>query len=217
MGTARSDPALQHAVAPSAQWLWALLSFSGWVAATAITLPVAAVVPDAAVRFDLAVWILLTAGVSLAVVLASGRAVFGAWPSVRPIALAVPLIGVALAIAEELLLHEWAEARFGYYDSEMVWWTAALSGLVVATSIASFGTLVAPSGARFAPMVCQALATLGIVLIVASNVDGLSNGIRPESVPLAIAIGLTGVYAASAMLGSWLFAARRGEVSASHQ
>ena len=164
--------------------------------------------PAGSLRTDIAAWIVLTAGVSVAVVLASGRAVFGTWLPVRPLAVAVPLIGVAVAVAEELLLHEWAEARFGHYDSELVWWTAALSGLVVATSIACFGTLVAPHGARLAPMVCQALATLAVAIVVASNLDGLRDGVRPESVLLATAVGLCGLYAVAATLGSWLIAWR---------
>ncbi len=196
------------AIGPSRQWLWALLSFTGWITATAVTLPLAALVPQGSVRADLGVWILLTGGASLAVVLGSARVVFGAWLPVRAIAVAVPFIGVTLAIAEELLLHEWAEARFGYYDSDMVWWTAVLSGLVVATSIASFGTLVAPRGARLAPMICQALGTVAIALVVMSNVEGLSDGIRPESVPLAITVGLTAVFAAGAMITSWILVLR---------
>lgn len=187
----------------SDQWLWALLSFAGWLAATGATLPVAsAISPASPVRVDLAVWMVLTMVVSLAVVVVSARVVFGTWPRVGSLAVLVALVGVALAIAEELLLHDWAEARFGHYDAQLVWWTASLSGLMIATSIAAFGTLVAPRGARLAPMVCQAVGTLAIVLVLATNIDGLADGIRPESIPLAIAMSLCGVFAVAATAGA---------------
>jgi hypothetical protein len=70
---------------------------------------------------------------------------------------------------------------------------------------------VAPLGARLAPIICQALGTLAIVLVVASNVDGLSDGIGPASVPLAIAVGSSAAWAIGALLVScvWPFSRRR--------
>lgn len=202
----------------SDQWLWALLSFVGWIAATAATLPVAsAISPPSLVRVDLAVWMVLTVLISLVVVLVSARVVFGVRLRVSPVAIVVSVIGVSLAVVEELLLHEWAGARFGYYDADLVWWTASLSGLVIATTIASFGTLVAPRGARLAPLVCQAVGAVAIVLVLATNVEGLADGIRPQSVPLAIAMGLCGLFAVGVTLGSILAgrARRQGETSRS--
>jgi hypothetical protein len=192
------------------QWLWAALSFVGWIAATGVTLPIAALVsPGVAVRVDLAIWILLSGAISCVLVAVAGRAAFGAWPRVRVGAFAVAATGVALAASEEILLHEWAEARFGYYDSEMVWWTAGLSELVVATSVASFGVLVAPVRARVAPMLCQAVGVVAVVLVVGSNVEGLADGIRPESVPLAVAVGLCLVYVLVAVAVGWIDRGRR--------
>lgn len=172
-----------------------MLSFIGWIASTAITLPLAsAISPAAPVRVDLAAWIVLTMALSLGIVLSAARLVFGAWPRVRLVAVLVAVSGAALAVVEELLLHAWAEARFGVYHAQLVWWTASLSGLVIATTIASFGVLVAPAGARLAPMLCQALGVAAVALVVGSNAAGLTDGIRAESIPLATAVGLSLVY-----------------------
>jgi uncharacterized membrane protein YraQ (UPF0718 family) len=58
-------------------------------------------------------------------------------------------------------------------------------------------------------MFCQALGVVGVVLVVGSNVEGLADGIRPESLPLAVAVGLCLVYVLVAVAVGWIDRGRR--------
>lgn len=187
---------------PAAAWLWAALSIAAWFASLWIALPVASPVAElgaglfpAGIRWDLAVFLALNAGVSMLAVLAIGRRLLGEQVKVGWATLVLPFIGVALAIAIELLLHQWAEARFGLYDAELVWWTAGLSFIVVLTAVGIFGVLVAPRAAIVPPLIGLVAAAAIVCLVVLSNVAGLADGIEPASWPLAISVGLAAVYA----------------------
>ena len=156
---------------------------------------------DLGTRLDLALFLLLISLFGSLAALASARLVFGRWPAVPPVAILVAGVGVALAIAVELALHEWARVRFGsYYDPDMVGWTAGLAYALALSAAVSFAVLIAPHGAAEPPLLGAIGLAVPIWLAVGLNVPGLLDGIELESWPLAILVGLSGVYALAAVL-----------------
>jgi len=123
--------------------------------------------------------------------------------TVSALSLVVALLGIALGVGIEVALHEWAERRYGYYDPELVSWTAALSALVVLTALGAFGVLIAARRAVVGALVALGIVAIGVLAVVASNVPGLGDGVAPESWPLAVLVGLSGAYAvAAAVVGA---------------
>ena len=155
-------------------------------------------------RIDLALWLLCFGALGLLGVLVAARLAFRRWLPVRAEHLALAALGIAIAIGVELALHEWAEASIGFYEWDLVGWTAGLSFSVVVLAIALFGLAVAPSGAGSPPKLGTRLAVVLVLFIVLSNVPVLEDGIGPHSWPLVISIVLAGVYAiAGATIASW--------------
>ena len=192
----------------AAPWQWAALSVVAWIASffTAFLLMAAArtlglLVGDPfGLRVDLGFLLALHGLLAAGGVLGAGRLVFERLPLPDARHLVLPAAGLALAIAVELGLHEWAEARFGYYDAEMVCWTAGLSLALVALAVATFATQVAPRSSALPPLLAQVAAATIVALIALSNVGGITNGIEPESWPLAILVGLAAAYATGAVV-----------------
>jgi hypothetical protein len=187
-----------------APWLWAALSVAVWVASFFVAFTVLAgasmiglLVPDVGgLRTELAVLLGLYGILAASGALAAARLVFRRWPAVGARDAIVPLIGLALAMAVELGLHAWTTSRFTYYDWDMVGWTALLSFMLVALAVATLAVLVAPRGSALPPLVAQVAGAMLVGLIVLSNVGGITDGVEPESWPLAILVGLSAVYAA---------------------
>lgn len=189
-----------HAAAP---WLWAALTIVGLVVAffaacgVAVTVHSWGLFPDAgpgSLRLDLAGLLCLAGAFGMGAVLVAGRVAFGCWLGVRPSHVVLPVIGVAVGIGVELALHEWAEASIGFYDWDFIGWTAGLSFSVVLVAIARFGVTVAPPGAAIPPSIGLGVSATLVVLIVLSNVPELEDGVGPNSWPLAILVGLCGLY-----------------------
>ena len=188
----------------SAPWAWGAMSTAAWIASFFVAFGVMAgagtlgLLPSdlGGLRADLAVFLALFGIIAAAGAIGAGRLAFGRWPAVRAQDALVPLIGLALAVAVELALHEWADARFGYYDAEMVWWTAGLSITMVALAVATFAAVIAPRGSALPPLLAQVVAATVVGLIVLSNVGGITDGIEPASWPLAVLVGSCGLYAA---------------------
>jgi hypothetical protein len=181
-----------------AAWVWAALSFIAWLATYGLALPLAGVFsPDlAGLRWDLAIVHVVNGIVSLALVYWIGRGLIGpAGVRFHLGALVLPGIAIGLAAAVDLALHAWAVARFGYFDSDLIWWTAGLSSLVMLAGLALFGIGVAHGRAAVPPACAAVLLAAGILLVGWSNVPGLADGLPAESWPLAIAVGLSAVYA----------------------
>ena len=191
-----------------ATWRWAAVSAIAWIASffTAFLLMAAAgtvglLVSDPfGLRVDLAFLLALHGLLAAGGVLGAGRLVFERWLFTDTRALVLPGGGLALAIAVELGLHEWAEARFGYYDADMVWWTAGLSFALVALAVATFAAQVAPRSSALAPLLAQMAAATIVALIVLSNVGGIRDGIDSDSRGLAMLVGLSGGYAVAAVV-----------------
>jgi hypothetical protein len=150
-------------------------------------------------RLDLAALLALFGILAAGGVLAAARLAFGGWPRVHGMATVAPLMGVALAMTVELSLHEWTDARFSYYDWDMVGWTALLSVLLVTLAVATFAVLIAPRSAALLPMLGQVAAATVVGIIVLSNVAGITDGVEPESWTLAVLVGLSAAYAIAAV------------------
>ena len=194
-------------------WIWGISLVMGWTVAflaafgIASTLGSAGVWPagEAVARLDLAALGITMAVLGTVVVLASCRLVFGCWPTVRVWHIAVLLVGVGLAVAVELALHEWARVHIGQYEFDHMGPTAFLASLVLFVAAASFATLIAPVDAEWPPLLAAGLATLLIVVVLVGNVPGLNDGIEPESWALAVLIGISAAYS----LGCVVLGARR--------
>jgi len=103
-------------------------------------------------------------------------------------------IGIGLSAVVHVVLQQWEIERFGYPDPEFVGWTAALFGVLIGQATAHFGSQIAPRKSRGWPTAATVVGAAIGSLIVVSNLPGLEDGIRPESVPLAIWIAASGVY-----------------------
>ena len=155
-------------------WIWGISLVMGWTVAflaafgIASTLGSAGVWPagEAVARLDLAALGITMAVLGTVVVLASCRLVFGCWPTVRVWHIAVLLVGVGLAVAVELALHEWARVHIGQYEFDHMGPTAFLASLVLFVAAASFATLIAPVDAEWPPLLAAGLATLLIVVVL---------------------------------------------------
>jgi hypothetical protein len=168
----------------------------------ATTLLSRGLMPDLAIglRFDLAVFLLLWGVFGMIGVLVAARLAFSRWLQVQARDLALPAIGIAVAIAEELALHEWAEASIGFYEWDFIGWTAALSFVLVGLAVALFGVAIAPPGAERPPTIGMKLAAALVLFIVVWNVPDLLDGIGPHSWPIAVLIGASGLYAGAAVV-----------------
>jgi hypothetical protein len=168
-------------------WAWVLVSFVGWALThlavllllsmlfSQLSLPHGMMLGTAAVASTL---------VGAAVALLAGRLAFGRL--LGPSALAWLLVGsgALLSGGVQIALVEWAVARQGYFDPEMIGPTVFLFATLSGTTVAAFGAFVAPRLARTAASLA---ALVGVVLslgIVVLNAPGLEGGVAPESVPL---------------------------------
>lgn len=150
---------------------------------------------DISLRWDLAFLNGTMGTLGLVAVLAVGRLVFGSSPRVRPWHLLIPIIGFAISIAQELILHEWVEVHIGQYDFDHVAPTAVLSWTTILVAVSVFAGLVAPRGSALPPRLSLLAAASIVLLITVMNAPGLADGIEPESWTLAILIGLSAIYA----------------------
>jgi hypothetical protein len=197
-----------ESVRAGAPWTWAGLSLAGLVLAflaafgIAITLLSRGLMPDAAtgLRVDLALFLLLWGSFSIVGVLVAARLAFSRWLEWQARSLGLPALGIALAIAEELALHEWAEASIGFYDWDFIGWTAALSFCLVGLAVALFGISIAPRASGRPPAIAMKLAAALVLFVVLWNVPALLDGIGPHSWPIATLVGASGLYAAAAVL-----------------
>ena len=176
---------------------WAGLSVAASCVAFAMLLPVTGWL---ALPHSVEVTILTGAwgALSLVAVLLSARLVFGRWLPVGPPALVIGVTGVGIATMLEFALLEWTRARFGYPDPDFVGWTAWLFALLVLLAMAALASFVAPLGGASVPRMATIVAAAAAILLVALNVRGLGDGIDADSWPLALLVGLAGLYAVSA-------------------
>ena len=111
-------------------------------------------------------------------------------------AIVAAVTGIVLSAIFHVVLQQWTIARFGYMDADYIGWTAGLFAVLIGFAAAAFGVNVAPRHAVGWPLACVVLGFALTAVIVAANVPGLADGIDPESWPLAVWLGISGLYAA---------------------
>ena len=185
-------------VTPGRGLTWAALSFALFVAALLAIFPISAVlnlfgeIPHAAL---MALWSVSWGVLSVLGVVLAAQLAFGTWLRPRPLGLGIAAVGIALSTVLIVVLEQWAIARYGYWDPDLIGSTVALSALLIGLSTAAFGAFAAPRRHIGWPLVAVSLGFATTASVVASNVPGLADGIRPDSWPLAVVIGLCGLYA----------------------
>jgi hypothetical protein len=186
------------------RWAWAAISTLGYVATGFAALVVISTleglgllafaepkVHGVGLALQVALWGVLAA----LIVVASARLLLGA--ALRAGAGAISLVGAGLVVAAltQYVLYDWVMAKFGYYVPEYIGWTIGLPAAIVAVSVAGFSVIAVPDRSTvLPPLIALATAAAGVGFIVASNVGGLTDGIRPASVPLAIMVGAAGAF-----------------------
>lgn len=178
--------------------VWTVLSFVLFVAAAFAIFPVSTVLRpfvETTHAMDMALWSIVWASLAAFGAVLAARAAFGSWPRIGVGAVIVLLTGTALSVGVHVTLQSWAAARFGHFDPDSIGWTAGLFGILVGLATAAFGVFVAPRGASVWPLAFVLLGSAGVVLVLASNLPGLADGLGPESWPLAAWLGASGLYA----------------------
>lgn len=103
--------------------------------------------------------------------------------------------GITLSATVHVVLQQWAIARFGYMDADYIGLTAGLFAVLIGLATATFGVLVAPRGTAAWPLTFVLLGATLAILTILGNAPGLTDGIEPQSWPLAIWLGISGLYA----------------------
>ncbi|HEY7525579.1 MAG TPA: hypothetical protein VIA82_01960 [Candidatus Limnocylindria bacterium] len=98
-------------------------------------------------------------------------------------------------------------------DADYIGWTAGLFAVLIGLAVAAFGVFVAPRHAVRWPLACVVFGFALTAVIVAANVPGLSDGINPESWPLAIWLGISALYAGIVTVASVMKARALGATS----
>ena len=184
-------------ISPARGLIWAVLSFAIFVAALFATLPILAVVNwlgDLPHLAEMAAWSLVWGGLSLIGVVVAARLAFGAWLPVHPPGVMIAVVGVALSAVVHVVLQEWEIARFGVPEPEYVGWTAGLFAVLIGLAVAVLGVFLAPKPAIGWPVSAVLLGAAGVAVILVINIPGLADGIADDSWPLAIWVGLSGLY-----------------------
>ncbi len=185
-------------LSPSRSLTWAALSFTGFIASLFAVLPFIAgmeLVWNAPHLAQMGAWSLVWGVLSALGVLVAARLSFGAWLRPRPLGIGILAVGLGLSAIVNVVLQQWEITRFGITEPELVGLTAGLFAMLIGVAVAGFGAFLVPRQLIGWPVAAVVLGSVATVLIVASNLPGLSDGIGAESWPLAIWVGLAGVYA----------------------
>jgi len=183
---------------PARGLAWTALSFVFFVAALFAALPVFAAVKlvwDTPHLVEMAAWSPIWGFLAVLGVLVASQLALGAWVRPPAVAIGIAAVGIGLSAVVNVVLQQWEMARFGITEPELVGPTAGLFAVLIGLAVAGFAAFVAPRRLIGWPLAAMALGFLGVAIIVASNVPGLADGIGPDSWPLAIWVGLSGVYA----------------------
>ena len=185
-------------VTPQRGLAWASLSLVFFVAALFAALPLLAAVKlvwDAPHLAEMAIWSPVWGILSILGVLLAAQLALGAWLRPPPIAIGIAAVGIGLSAVVNVVLQQWEMNRFGITEPELVGPTAALFAVLTGLAVAAFAAFLAPRRLIVWPLAAVALGCLGVAIIVVSNLPGLSDGIAAESWPLAIWVGVSGLYA----------------------
>jgi len=177
---------------------WASLSLVFFVAALFAALPLLAAVKlvwDAPHLAEMAIWSPVWGILSILGVLVAAQLALGAWLRPPAIAIGIAAVGLGLSAVVNVVLQQWEMTRFGITEPELVGPTAALFAVLTGLAVAAFGAFLAPRRLIGWPLAAVVLGFLGVAVIVVSNIPGLRDGIAAESWPLAVWVGISGLYA----------------------
>ena len=198
---------------PRAGAIWAALSFIAFALALVLSLPILGFLTWTLAlphRSSLAAWPLVWGTFSIVACILAAELVFALRPRITTRALAVAAGGLGLAAGTQLALFEWSVARYGRIDPELVGWTGWAFAVMVALATAGFGVLIAPGRSVAWPAAVALVASVATIAIGASNLGGLTDGPGASTWPLAVALGMDGLYAL-AIAGISMVALRGGQ------
>ncbi|TME55081.1 MAG: hypothetical protein E6I60_06970 [Chloroflexi bacterium] len=107
--------------------------------------------------------------------------------------LAFTLAGVALAAAFQLALQQWAAGRLGY-SHDLIGLTILVPCWAVGLAISVFALHQAPAPGRSLVRVGGLACVVTALAIIATNVKGAADGVRPDSWVPAMLLMLIAVY-----------------------
>lgn len=190
---------------PAAPIAWAVMSFTAFVMSlfgAVGLLGVVRIAFPASHLAEIAAWSILWGIIALIGVVLAARVAFGRWLTLPPVGLTLAAAGIGISATVHVVLQQWAEVRFGYYDAEFVGWSAGLFVVLVGLSVSAFGVFLAPRGAAWWPLAFVVAGALGVLIIALNNFPGIRDGLAPESGPLAAWLAISTLYALVAGVAS---------------
>lgn len=133
------------------------------------------------------------------------RLVLGQVAILHQAALVAAGVGLAIAAALEVALHDWAVDKFGYFEPDLMGPTVMLPLGLAPLAVAMFGVAVAPPAFDLAPRIAVIAGGLTAMAVVALNLPGTLDGIAPRAIALAVVLASVPAY----VLVSWAIALRR--------
>jgi hypothetical protein len=109
-------------------------------------------------------------------------------------ALAALVGGLALAALTTYALHEQVRLRMGWFDPDYAGWTLLAIPALVGLAIATWASTAIPRRDRTPLAVLGGAGALTFGLSAATNLPGLADGLRDESVPLAAVLLIDGAW-----------------------
>lgn len=162
-----------------------------------------AFVPDHGM--ELAAFIVTWGVLGMAGAASLGRLILGQVEIVHRDALCASGVGLALAAVLQVVLHDWAVAKLGYYEPDVIGPTVMLPLGLAPFAVALFGVAVAHPAFDLAPRIAVIAGGLMAMGAVALNIPGTLDGIEARSIALAVVLASVPAY----VLVSWAIALRR--------
>lgn len=106
----------------------------------------------------------------------------------RPSAARLLAVGLVIAATTQLLVLEFARLRYGYVDTEYVGMIIFVPPAIVAVALATWAAMAIPSPDRAELIALAAIGAIGFALATVPSLGGLSDGIDPASLPLAVSL-----------------------------
>lgn len=192
-------------------WIWAAATVAWLVPAALLALGVLAVVrvvwpgfvPDHGM--ELAAFIATWGVLGMAGAAAMARPLVGEVAIRHRAAIVAAGIGLAIAAALQVALHDWAVTKLGYYEPDIIGPTTLLPFGLAPLAVALFGIALAPHVLDLAPRLSVVTGGLLALVIVALNLPGTVDGIAPRAVPLAMALAVSALW----VVGACWIAVRR--------
>lgn len=104
------------------------------------------------------------------------------------IGVAILVVGLVLAGLIELFLNEFDRARNGMFDPDHVGLMLAAPPAIVAVALAVWAARAAPGPHRGPLLALAAVAAVGFVVAVVPSLGGVTDGIEPGSLGLAVSL-----------------------------